>query len=67
MGHVYDARALAEKLGLNKNSWQDVRTILPKLTQKKYFKTLRHGYARGHEAKRYVAQVRSFWRILDEH
>lgn len=67
MGHVYDARALAEKLGLDKNSWQDVRTILPKLTQKKYFKTLRHGYARGHEAKRYVAQVRSFWRILDEH
>ncbi len=67
MGHVYDARALAEKLGLNKNSWQDVRTILPKLTQKKYFKTLRYGYARGHEAKRYVAQVRSFWRILDEH
>lgn len=67
MGHVYDARALAEKLGLDKNSWQDVRSVLPKLTQKKYFKTLRHGYARGHEAKRYVAQVRSFWRILDEH
>lgn len=67
MGHVYDARALAEKLGLNKNSWQDIRAVLPKLTQKKYFKDLRHGYARGHEAKRYVAQVRSFWRILDEH
>lgn len=67
LGHVYDARALAEKLGLDKNNWQDVRTVLPKLTQKKYNKDLRHGYARGHEAKRYVAQVRSFWRILDEH
>lgn len=67
MGHVYDVRALAEKLGLNKNSWQDISSILPKLTQKKYFKGLRYGYARGHEAKRYVAQVRSFWRILDEH
>lgn len=67
MGHVYDVRALAEKLGLDKSSWQDVRAILPKLTQKKYNKDLRYGYARGHEAKRYVAQVRSFWRILDEH
>ena len=67
LGHVYDARALAEKLGLDKNNWQDVRTVLPKLTQKNYNKDLRHGYARGHEAKRYVAQVRSFWRVLDEH
>ncbi len=65
MGHLYDARLLAERRGLNKSSWTDLREVLPLLMDPKYYKSLRHGYARGREAQRYVSQVRSYLHILE--
>jgi len=66
LGHIYDARALAEQNGLNKNIWVDVKQMLKHLSDEKTYPTLRHGYARGYEARRYVEQVRTYWHVLKE-
>lgn len=64
MGHIYDARRLAERLDQNPNSWADLSQILPLLSQEKYYKTLRHGYARGQEPVLYVQRIRDYEDIL---
>ncbi|MBW1980103.1 MAG: membrane-bound lytic murein transglycosylase MltF [Deltaproteobacteria bacterium] len=63
-GHLQDARELCERMGKNPNSWQDVRATLPLLRQKKYYRTLKHGYARGTEPVRYVDRIRTYYKIL---
>lgn len=64
MGHLLDARALAERRGLDKNKWRDLRAVLPELSHKDVYKTLKYGYARGTEGVRYVRRVRNYWDIL---
>ncbi len=64
MGHVYDARRLAERLGKDPNRWTDLKTVLPLLAQKRYYKTLKYGYARGNEPVRYVSRIRDFEDML---
>lgn len=64
MGHVYDARRLAERLGKDPNRWADLKTVLPLLAQKRYYKTLKYGYARGDEPVRYVSRIRNFEDML---
>ena len=54
MGHVRDARKLAKKFGLNENIWSDLKITLPLLSQKRYYRTLKYGYARGSEPVRYL-------------
>jgi membrane-bound lytic murein transglycosylase F len=63
-GHLEDARSLAEQLGKDPDMWQDVSTILPLLRQKKYYRSLPHGYARGTEPVRYVDRIKTYYRIL---
>ncbi|MGD8370530.1 MAG: membrane-bound lytic murein transglycosylase MltF [Syntrophobacterales bacterium] len=63
-GHLEDARTLAERLDKNPKRWQDVRDILPLLRQKRYYRTLPHGYARGTEPVRYVDRIKTYYRIL---
>ncbi len=65
-GHLRDARILAEKLGKDKNSWLDLKQVLPLLAQKKHYKTLKYGYARGSEAKSYVQRIRNYQQILNQ-
>ncbi|MEM5518806.1 membrane-bound lytic murein transglycosylase MltF [Henriciella sp. AS95] len=64
MGHIYDARRIAERKGLDKNSWDDLRTVLPLLSKPEYYKSVKHGYARGHEPVRYVRKVRDYYNML---
>lgn len=64
MGHVYDARRLAREQGVNPNVWHDFRDVLPLLAQKKYYKDLRYGYARGSEPVRYVRRIRNYHDML---
>ncbi|MGB3626645.1 MAG: membrane-bound lytic murein transglycosylase MltF [Henriciella sp.] len=64
MGHIYDARRLAERQGLDKNSWSDLERTLPLLTRPKYYKTVKHGYARGYEPVRYVRKIRDYYNML---
>ena len=58
MGHLEDARILAQRHGLNADSWVDVQKVMPKLRDPSVAKTLKHGYARGGEAVIFVETVR---------
>lgn len=64
-GHLMDARTLALRQGLNPDVWTDVKRTLPLLAQKAYYRTVPHGYARGHEPVRYVQHVRHYLDILE--
>ena len=61
MGHLYDARRVAERRGLDKNSWDDLAEALPALSQPEVYETLRYGYARGREPVDYVNRVREYY------
>lgn len=66
MGHIRDAQKLAKKLGLNQNVWSDLKIVLPLLSQKKYYRTLKFGYARGAEPVKYVESIYNYKDILDK-
>ena len=63
-GHLEDARILTEKQGGNPDRWIDVRERLPLLSQKKWYKQTKYGYARGHEPVIYVENIRSYYDTL---
>ncbi len=63
-GHFRDAQSLARKLNKNPDRWSEMKDILPLLSQKKYYKGLRYGYARGNEPVRYVTRIRSYDDLL---
>lgn len=65
MGHVQDAQILANKMGLNQYVWSDLKQALPLLSQKKYYKKLKHGYARGSEPVKYVESIYDYRDILE--
>jgi len=64
MGHLLDARSLAQKAGKNPNSWPDVLEGLRRLSQEQWYSQTQHGYARGGEAVRFVTNVRSYYDVL---
>jgi membrane-bound lytic murein transglycosylase F len=64
-GHLEDARALARRKGLDPNLWHDLKTVLPLLSRRQYYRKLKHGVARGAESVRYVERVRNYLDILD--
>lgn len=64
VGHMEDARVLAQRSGLNPDKWQDVRQVLPRLADPAAFQALDHGYARGFEALQFVDNVRNYYDIL---
>jgi len=64
LGHVYDAQVLAKKLNKDPYSWSDLKTVLPFLSQKKYYKDLKYGYARGDEPVRYVDAIQNYYDII---
>lgn len=67
MGHIHDAQILAEQMGYDKNIWSDLKKVLPLLSQKKYYKNLRYGYARGSEPIRYVEAIYEYKSILEKY
>ena len=64
LGHVEDARTITKSQGDNPNSWIDVEKHIPKLSQKKWYKKTRHGFARGYEPIEFVRRVRRYYDIL---
>ncbi len=66
-GHFRDAQALALTLGKNPNLWIDMKEVLPLLSDKKYYKDLTYGYARGNEPVQYVTRIRDYDDILAKH
>ncbi len=64
MGHLYDAVNLGRKLGIDPYNWRNMKQLLPKLAERKYYKKLRYGYARGTEPVRYVTRIENYLDIL---
>lgn len=64
LGHLEDARVLTDRAGKNPNLWIDVQAFLPLLQQKKYYTTVRHGYARGQEPVDYVKRIQRYEHLL---
>ena len=63
-GHLRDARTLAKRLEKNPDVWADLKQVFPLLSQKKYYKTVKYGYARGSEPVRYVQRIRDYQQVL---
>ncbi|MCG6657600.1 membrane-bound lytic murein transglycosylase MltF [Halomonas campisalis] len=64
LGHLYDARRIAEQLGGDPDTWEDVREALPLLQKREWHSQTRHGYARGGEPVIYVRNIRRYYEIL---
>jgi membrane-bound lytic murein transglycosylase F len=64
MGHLEDARILAQEAGADPDRWVEVKKFLPLLSQKKWYTRTRYGFARGREPVRYVENIRSYYDIL---
>jgi membrane-bound lytic murein transglycosylase F len=64
-GHVEDARVLAQQQGHNPDRWDEVRDMLPLLSQERWYTRTRRGYARGWEPVRYVDNVQAYLNILE--
>ena len=64
MGHIHDAQSLARKLNKNPYTWSTMKEVLPLLTQKRYYKNLKYGYARGNEPIKYVNAIQRYLTII---
>lgn len=64
MGHLEDARVLTEKQGGDPDLWRDVEQRVELLSQEKWHSQTRYGYARGHEARQFVANIQSYYETL---
>jgi len=59
-GHLEDARILTVRNNKNPDLWIDVRKHLPLLSKKKYYSTVKRGYARGNEPVIYVDNIQYY-------
>ena len=64
IGHLEDARVLAQRQKLNPDLWSDVQKVLPLLAEPEYYITLKNGYARGGMPVAFVGRVRGYYDIL---
>lgn len=63
-GHLLDARRIAELNGGNPDRWVDIKRALPLLMERRWYEQTRWGYARGHETRVYVRNIRNYYDIL---
>lgn len=63
-GHLNDARIITQRQGGDPDRWVEVKTRLPLLQQKKYYKNTKYGYARGEEPVHYVENIRRYYDTL---
>jgi membrane-bound lytic murein transglycosylase F len=66
-GHLEDARTLARRLGKDPDKWADLKEVLPLLSRAKHNQALRHGFARGGEARAMAENVRIYYDILSRY
>lgn len=63
-GHIFDARELARKRGLDPNLWTSLKETLPLLQYQRYYKDAKYGYCRGAAPVKYVRQIGIYYDIL---
>ncbi|MCZ6580725.1 MAG: transglycosylase SLT domain-containing protein [Nitrospirae bacterium] len=66
-GHIKDAQNLARRFNKNPDSWEDLKTVLPLLSQPEYYQTLEYGYARGNEPVRTVERTKAYRDLLEQY
>jgi len=64
LGHLEDARILAQKQKLNPDLWIDVKKVFPLLALPEYFGQAKLGYARGGMPVAFVDRVRAYYDVL---
>ncbi len=64
LGHLEDARVLAQKQKFNPDLWADVKKVLPLLAQPEFHADLKNGYARGGMPVAFVDRVRAYYDML---
>lgn len=67
LGHLEDARILAQKLKLNPDLWTDVKKTLPLLAEPEHYENAKLGYARGGMPVAFVDRVRAYYDVLLAH
>ena len=67
LGHLKDARRITKHRKGDEDKWVEVKDNLPLLRKRKWYRTTRHGYARGNEAVKYVENIRSYYEILHKY
>lgn len=65
LGHLNDARKITKDQGGDPDRWVEVKSRLPLLKQKKYYKKTKYGYARGDESVNYVENIRRYYDTLE--
>ena len=64
MGHVFDAMDLAAKDGIEVSKWIHLEPYILRLSQSKFYKKTKYGYARGWESAKYIQNIRQYYDIL---
>ncbi|MFC1857863.1 membrane-bound lytic murein transglycosylase MltF [Thermodesulfobacteriota bacterium] len=64
MGHVWDARNLARKMGFDPNEWSSLKKTLPLLKDRQYYGPSKYGYCRGTEPIDYIKHIVIYYDIL---
>ena len=67
VGHLEDARVIAQKLGLNPDSWADVKRGYQLLNDPAYYVNARHGYCSCGAPVIYTELVRSYYQIMQKY
>ena len=62
--HLRDALALSVWRNKDPTRWHSVETVLPLLSEKKWYRRLMYGHARGLEPVIYVNRIKDFYDIL---
>ena len=63
-GHMIDAINLAKKDNKVVSDWKTIEPYLLRLSQSRYYKKTKYGYARGWETVKYVQNIRQYYDIL---
>jgi len=64
IGHLEDARVLAQQQGLNPDHWSNVKKTLPLLALPEHYENAKLGYARGGMPVAFVDRVRGYYDVL---
>jgi membrane-bound lytic murein transglycosylase F len=67
VGHLEDARVLAQKQKLDPDSWTDVKKVLPLLAVPEFYEQAKNGFARGGMPVAFVDRVRAYYDVLLAH
>ncbi len=66
LGHLEDARIVAQQQRLNPDSWTDLKKALPQLAKPEVAAVAKKGFARGGQAVIFVENIRAFYDILKQ-